>query len=148
MRGSINYLFDCDIKDIMTGFCGFSYGFVKTLFVLSKGFEIETEIFRVLGTIFKLYRDYKPFGFFSILALILALISTLFFIPVLLDYFSTGLVLKVPTLIVCGFAMLAAIQSFFARLILSNIAQKSRRDFEYCFNCVCEKERRSRDEDE
>ena len=124
MRGSINYLFDCDIKDIMTGFCGFSYGFVKTLFVLSKGFEIETEIFRVLGTIFKLYRDYKPFGFFSSLALILALISTLFFIPVLLDYFSTGLVLKVPTLIVCGFAMLAAIQSFFAGLILYNMAQK------------------------
>lgn len=71
-----------------------------------------------------MYRDYKPFGFFSILALILALISTLFFIPVLLDYFSTGLVLKVPTLIVCGFAMLAAIQSFFASLILSNMAQK------------------------
>lgn len=183
VRGSINHLFDCDIKDIMTGFRGFSYGFVKTFPVLSKGFEIETEMtihavynhmqidnivvsyrdrpdgsvsklntysdgFRVLGTIFKLYRDYKPFGFFSILALILALISTLFFIPVLLDYFSTGLVLKVPTLIVCGFAMLAAIQSFFAGLILSNMAQKSRRDFEYCFNCVCEKERRSRDEDE
>jgi hypothetical protein len=101
--------------------------------------------FRVLGTIFRLYRDYKPFGFFSILALLLAVISVLFFIPVLLEYFATGLVLKFPTLIVCGFVMLAAIQSFFAGLMLSNMAQKNRRDFEYRFNLVCEKERRRRD---
>lgn len=180
VRSSINRLFDCDVKDIMTGFRAFSYGFVKTFPVLSKGFEIETEMtihavynhmqianvivdyrdrpqgsvsklntysdgFRVLGTIFRLYRDYKPFGFFSILALLLAVISVLFFIPVLLEYFATGLVLKFPTLIVCGFVMLAAIQSFFAGLMLSNMAQKNRRDFEYRFNLVCEKERRRRD---
>lgn len=180
VRSSINRLFDCEVKDIMTGFRAFSYGFVKTFPVLSKGFEIETEMtihavynhmqignvivdyrdrpqgsvsklntysdgFRVLGTIFRLYRDYKPFGFFSILALLLAVISVLFFIPVLLEYFATGLVLKFPTLIVCGFVMLAAIQSFFAGLMLSNMAQKNRRDFEYRFNLVCEKERRRRD---
>ena len=63
----------------------------------------------------------------------------------LLEYLSTGLVLKFPTLIVCGFVMLAAIQSFFAGLMLSNMAQKNRRDFEYRFNLVCEKERRRRD---
>ena len=148
VRGSINRLFGCDIKDIMTGFRAFSYGFVKTFPVLSKGFEIETEMtihgvynhmqidnvvveyrdrpegsvsklntysdgFRVLGTIFRLYRDYKPFGFFSIFALALTVLAVLFFIPVLVEYFSTGLVLKFPTLIVCGFVMLAAIQSFF-----------------------------------
>ena len=180
VRSSINRLFDCEVKDIMTGFRAFSYGFVKTFPVLSKGFEIETEMtihavynhmqisnvivdyrdrpegsvsklntysdgFRVLGTIFRLYRDSKPFGFFSILALLLAVISVLFFIPVLLEYFATGLVLKFPTLIVCGFVMLAAIQSFFAGLMLSNMAQKNRRDFEYRFNLVCEKERRRRD---
>ena len=44
MRASINQLFDCDVKDIMTGFRAFSYGFVKTFPVLSKGFEIETEM--------------------------------------------------------------------------------------------------------
>ena len=180
VRSSINRLFDCEVKDIMTGFRAFSYGFVKTFPVLSKGFEIETEMtihavynhmqignvivdyrdrpegsvsklntysdgFRVLGTIFRLYRDYKPFGFFSILALLLAAVSALFFVPVLLEYLSTGLVLKFPTLIVCGFVMLAAIQSFFAGLMLSNMAQKNRRDFEYRFNLVCEKERRRRD---
>lgn len=180
VRGAINSMFKSDIRDIMTGYRAFSYQFVKSFPVLSKGFEIETEMtihavynhmqignvivdyrdrpegsvsklntysdgFRVLGTIFRLYRDYKPFGFFSILALLLAAVSALFFVPVLLEYLSTGLVLKFPTLIVCGFVMLAAIQSFFAGLMLSNMAQKNRRDFEYRFNLVCEKERRRRD---
>lgn len=177
VRASINHLFGCQIKDIMTGFRAFSYGFVKTFPVLSKGFEIETEMtihavynhmqidnviveyrdrpegsvsklntysdgFKVLGTIFRLYRDYKPFGFFSILALLLAVAAVLFFIPVLIEYLQTGLVLKFPTLIVCGFVMMAAIQSFFAGLILSNMALKNRRDFEYRFTLVCEKEGR------
>ena len=165
VRSSINRLFDCEVKDIMTGFRAFSYGFVKTFPVLSKGFEIETEMtihavynhmqignvivdyrdrpegsvsklntysdgFRVLGTIFRLYRDYKPFGFFSILALLLAVISVLFFIPVLLEYFATGLVLKFPTLIVCGFVYMAAMQSFFAGLMLSTMKQKNMQDYE------------------
>ena len=181
VRASINRLFQCDIKDIMTGFRAFSYGFVKTFPVLSKGFEIETEMtihavynqlqidnvivdyrdrpegsvsklntyadgFKVLGTIFRLYRDYKPFGFFSMLALLLAVISVLFFIPVLAEFLTTGLVLKFPTLIVCCFVMLAAIQSFFAGLMLSNSAQKNRRDFEYRYTLVCEKELKQREE--
>lgn len=48
------------------------------------------------------------------------------------------------TLIVCGFVMMAAIQSFFAGLILSNMALKNRRDFEYRLTLVCEKEERKR----
>lgn len=183
VRASINRLFDCDVKDIMTGFRAFSYGFVKTFPVLSKGFEIETEMtihavynhlqidnviveyrdrpegsvsklntysdgFKVLKTIVRLYKDYKPLGFFSLLALFLIILSALFFIPVLVEYFSTGLVLKFPTLIVCGFVVLAAIQSFFAGLMLSNMAQKNRRDFEYRFTLVCEKELRERLEED
>lgn len=181
VRASINHLFGCEVKDIMTGFRAFSYGFVKTFPVLSKGFEIETEMtihavynhmqidnvvveyrdrpegsvsklntysdgFKVLGTIFRLYRDYKPFGFFSLLSLFLAVFAVIFFIPVLIEFVQTGLVLKFPTLIVCGFVMLAAIQSFFAGLILSNMAMKNRRDFEYRFNLVCEKGRKDRKE--
>ena len=182
VRSSINHLFDCDVKDIMTGFRAFSYGFVKTFPVLSKGFEIETEMtihavynqlqidnvvveyrdrpegsvsklntysdgFKVLRTIVRLYKDYKPLGFFSLLAAFLALLSVLFFVPVLLEYIATGLVLKFPTLIVCGFVMVAALQSFFAGLMLSNMAQKNRRDFEYRFNTVCAKELRQREEE-
>ena len=44
VRASINALFKNDIKDIMTGYRAFSYRFVKTFPVLSKGFEIETEM--------------------------------------------------------------------------------------------------------
>lgn len=165
VRASINRLFGCDIRDIMTGFRAFSYDFVKTFPVLSKGFEIETEMtihgvynnmqidnvvityrdrpegsvsklntyadgIRVLGTIAGLYRNYKPLGFFAILAGILALVSGAFFIPVLNEYIHTGLVAKFPTLIVCGFVGMAALQSLFAGMILSNMEKNTRRDFE------------------
>ena len=53
-----------------------------------------------------------------------------FFVPVLLEWFDTGLVAKFPTLIVCGFVALAAVQAFFAGLILNNISQRDRKDFE------------------
>lgn len=69
-------------------------------------------------------------GFFGVIAVILALISLVFFIPVLAEYVKTGMVPGFPTLIVCGFTMLAAIQSFFAGMILQTILQKNRQDFE------------------
>ena len=85
---------------------------------------------KVLGTIFKLFCHYKPLVFFGWIALILAGVSIGFFIPVLAEYARTGLVPRFPTLIVCGLVMIAAIQSFFAGLILENIQKKSRQDFE------------------
>lgn len=171
VRSSINKLFCCDIKDIMTGYRAFSYGFAKTFPVLSTGFEIETEMtihavynnlqienvivdyrdrpegsesklntfsdgFKVIRTILKLYRDYKPFGFFGACAAVLALMAVLLFVPILISYLETGLVLRFPTLFCCGFIGLAAVQSFFAGLILSNMALKNRRDFEYRYALV------------
>lgn len=165
VRGSINLLFKSDIKDIMTGYRAFSYQFVKTFPVLSKGFEIETEMsihaidknmfvenevieyrdrpegsesklntysdgFKVLRTIGRLFRNYKPSAFFGIIALVLALVSIGFFIPVFIEYLKIGQVPKFPTLIMCGFMMIAAIQSFFAGLILETNVQKNRQDFE------------------
>ena len=44
VRFLINNLFNANIMDIMTGYRAFSYLFVKTFPVLSKGFEIETEM--------------------------------------------------------------------------------------------------------
>ena len=137
VRGLINTIFTSDIKDIMTGYRAFNYEFVKSFPILSKGFEIETEMsihaldknfkllevpvtyrdrpagsvsklntykdgFRVLKTIARLFRDYKPFAFFGWLGLLCFIIATIFFVPVLQAYFSTGLVAKFPTLIVCG----------------------------------------------
>ena len=85
---------------------------------------------KVLFTIMRLFREYKPLRFFALLALLLIVIATGFFIPVLLEWFATGLVAKFPTLIVCGFVALAAVQAFFAGLILNNISQRDRKDFE------------------
>ncbi len=165
VRKSINLLFQSDIKDIMTGYRAFSYPFVKSFPVLSRGFEIETEMTihaidknlyidhviieyrdrpegsesklhtladgcRVLRTIVKLFRNYKPLAFFGLLSVILMALSLLFFIPVFLNYLKTGLVPNLPTLIVCGFTSIAAIQSFFAGMILKTGNQKNQQDFE------------------
>lgn len=165
VRKSINWLFKSDVKDIMTGYRAFSYPFVKSFPVLSKGFEIETEMtihavdknmqmsnivigyrdrpegsesklntisdgIKVIRTVGRLFRNYRPFAFFGIMALLLAALATGFFIPVFAEYLRTGLVPNMPTLVVCGFAAIAAIQSFFAGLILETINQKNRQDFE------------------
>ena len=149
----------------MTGYRAFSYQFVKSFPVLSKGFEIETEMsihaidknmqletvviqyrdrpegsesklntysdgFKVLRTIVRLFRNYKPMTFFGLLALLLLLIAAVLFIPVLLEYFRTGLVARFPTLIVSGFVAIAAILSLFSGLILQTMVHKNRQDFE------------------
>ena len=85
---------------------------------------------KVLRTIVRLYRVYKPMAFWGKAAVVLAAIAALFFIPVMTDYMATGLVPKFPTLIACGFVMLAAIQSFFTGMILQTVCQKNRQDFE------------------
>jgi glycosyltransferase involved in cell wall biosynthesis len=54
VRWLINKLFNNNIKDIMTGYRAFSYDFVKGFPVLSKGFEIETEM-----TIHAVDKNYK-----------------------------------------------------------------------------------------
>lgn len=169
VRFSINQLFKSDIRDIMTGYRAFSFQFVKTFPVLSKGFEIETEMsihavdknmqisnviieyrdrpegsesklntysdgFRVLKTIFRLYKNYKPLSFFGFLALLLVIVATILFVPIVVTYVQTGLVPRFPTLIAAGFIVLAALQSFFSGMILDTLAQKNRQEFELELN--------------
>jgi len=87
---------------------------------------------KVLGTIFKLTRNYKPLQFFATVSVLLFIIAIAFFIPaVWLPYRQTGLVENFPTLFVCGFTVLAAIISYFNGLVLDSIMQKERREFEY-----------------
>lgn len=69
---------------------------------------------KVLRTIVKLYRSYRPLRFFGIIAAILAALSVIFFIPVWMDYLRTGLVARFPTLIVCGIVMVVALLMFVA----------------------------------
>lgn len=166
VQKSINRLFKSNIKDIMTGYRAFSYRFVKTFPVLSKGFEIETEMtihaidknmfvenvvidyrdriqgsesklntysdgYKVIKTIIRLYKNYKPRQFFNVIALALIILATIFFIPIWNEYLRTHLVPNFPTLIVCGFVVLAAIQSVFCGLILSTIKEEDKQDFEF-----------------
>lgn len=165
VRYAINKIFQTDIQDVMTGYRAFSYHFVKTFPVLSKGFEIETEMtihavdknmlcknviiqyrdrpdgsvsklntysdgFKVLRTILRLFKNYRPMGFFTLLSVLMTLLSAVFFIPVLLEFLQTGLVERFPTLIVCGFVEIAALISFFSGVVLDTIRQKNRQDFE------------------
>ena len=167
VRSSINALFSSRIKDIMTGYRAFSFQFVKSFPVLSRGFEIETEMsihavdknmsvdnvvidyrdrpqgsvsklntisdgLSVLKTIFDLWRNYRPFHFFTVLAAVLTVIDALVFIPVVLvPYIRTGLVPNFPTLIVCGFVMVAALMAFFNGMVLDAIIKKEKREYEF-----------------
>lgn len=161
----INKLFHTKIKDVMTGYRAFSRSFVKNFPILSKGFEIETEMtihaldknflieeipinyrnrpsgsvsklntcsdgLRVLMTIARLFCNYKPLIFFSSITILLLLISLGLFIPVLLDYLSTGLVPRFPTLIVSGIVAMIGCLFFFCGVILEVIAQKHKQLFE------------------
>lgn len=165
----INNLFHADVRDIMTGYRAFSRIFVKHFPVLSKGFEIETEMtihaldknfnirevtvkyrdrpegsvsklntysdgFKVLMTILRLFRDYKPFLFFSVISGILLLFSCIMFLPVLFDYLDTGLVPRFPTLIVCGIIVVVALLFFFCGVVLEVISHKHKQLFELLMN--------------
>ena len=166
VRTCINSMFGADVKDIMTGYRAFSYRFVKTFPVLSKGFEIETEMtihavdksmyvkntvityrdrpegsesklntfqdgFKVLRTIMRMLRNYRPLRFFGFMSLFMMLMALILFVPVFGEYLATGLVPRIPTLIVSGFLVIAALISLFSGLILHMIAQKDKRDFEF-----------------
>ncbi len=85
---------------------------------------------RVLFTIINFYRIYKPLQFFAGMALLLDIIAFIFFAPVFADFLRTHTVSKIPTLVVCGFVILASIQSFFSGMILNSLKQKERQDFE------------------
>lgn len=165
VRWMINFLFRAKLNDIMTGARAFSKDFVKSFPVISKGFEIETEMtifaldnnfaikevpiayqdrpqgsesklntysdgLKVLKTIVNLFKDTKPLAFFSILSLILLLISFVFFLPILIQFVQTGIVDKFPTLIVISALTVIALLNFFCGVILSVLKKQHRQNFE------------------
>lgn len=169
VRFLINKLFDSHIQDIMTGYRAMSRQFAKNLPVISKGFEIETEMtihaldknfliketaieyrdrksdsvsklntfsdgIKVIKTILRLFRDYRPLAFFSLASLIMTILSLILFIPVFNEYLETGLVPRYPTLIVSGFIFITAILTFFCGVILEVVSQKHRKLYEMLLN--------------
>lgn len=169
VRFLINKLFKNNIKDIMTGYRAFSPAFVKGFPVLSKGFEIETEMtvaavdnnfrvmeipveyrdrpsgsvsklhtvrdgLRVLKTILVLFKEYKPAPFFNLFAALALLFSVILGIPVLGEYFKTGLVPRFPTLIVAGVFLTIALLLWITGLILQVIVVKQKQLYELFLN--------------
>ena len=171
VRGLVNSFFEGDITDIMTGYRAFSYQFVKSFPVLSKGFEIETEMtihaldknlsvksipvdyrdrpdgsesklntysdgFKVLRTIVRLLKEYKPLRFFGWLALAALVLAAVLFAPVLVEYLQTGLVPRFPTLIVSGVCATVSLLLLVCGLILDTVAKKHRQLFEINLNVL------------
>ena len=153
----------------MTGYRAFSRQFVKGCPVLSRGFEIETEMtihaldknylleeipvsyrdrpagsvsklntvtggVKVLRMISRLYREYKPMSFFSIAAILCIAIALIFFVPVLIEYLNTGLVLRFPTLIVSCIVGLLGVLLGICGLILDVVVKKHKQLYELMLN--------------
>ena len=165
VRRLVNQFFGGHVTDIMTGYRAFSRLFVKSFPILSKGFEIETEMtihaldknfvlssipvgyrdrptgsesklntfsdgFKVLRTIARLFKDYKPLPFFGTIAAVLMVAALLFLHPVLAEYMRTGLVPRLPTFVAACFLALFSLQSFICGLILDTQGKMHRQNFE------------------
>lgn len=159
VRFLINKLFKSNVRDIMSGYRAFSRIFVKNFPVLSKQFELETEMtifalsrnfsikavpieyrdrpaggvsklntfrdgFKVLMTIFNLFRKNRPLLFFSIISLILTALAVALFIPVFMEYLDTSLVPRIPTMILCTALIICSIVSFVCGLMLDSQENK------------------------
>ena len=179
VKGLVNTIFKGSVSDIMTGYRACSYQCVKSFPVLSKGFEIETEMtihaldknlsvqsvqveyrdrpadspselntysdgMKVLRTIVRLYKEYRPMSFFGLLAALMALVSVILFIPIFAEYLHTGLVPRFPTLIVCGVMGTMALLLWVCGLILDTVAKKHRQLFEINLNLLNGQRRRER----
>lgn len=164
VRGSINVLFGSHVTDIMTGYRAFSFAFVKTYPVLSRGFEVETEMtihslnnnlrlyempiqyrdrpegsvskldtvgdgIKVLSTIFRMIREYKPLPFFGGLGIIIAVIGLALTLSVTFEFWNTGMVARFPTLIGAVMLVIAGLLLVVSGIILDVIAKNNRKTF-------------------
>lgn len=165
VKNTINFLFKCNLNDIMTGYRAFNKDFVKNFPVLSAGFEIETEMtfhaldrnykiyeipivyrdrpkgsvsklntfsdgFKVLMTIFRMFKDYKPFVFFSAMAFILMILALILGIPLFVEYFKTGLVTKFPRGILATGIVICSVLSFSLGILLDSLVRQHKENLE------------------
>lgn len=164
VRSSINGLFRAHVTDIMTGYRAFSFTFAKTYPVLSRGFEVETEMtihslnnnlrlyempvqyrdrpegstskldtigdgIKVMSTIFRMIREYKPLPFFGGIGSILGVIGLVLAVSVSIDFISTGLVARFPTFIGAVMLIIAGLLLIIAGIILDIMAKNDRKQF-------------------
>jgi glycosyltransferase involved in cell wall biosynthesis len=173
VRDLINRFFKSNLNDIMTGFRAFSKPFIKTFPVVSKGFEIETEMsihaifhnlklaeipieyrdrpegsesklntisdgVKVLWTIGKLIREYRPLGFFTTAGGVLAVVGLVFAVPPVTDYFQTDphVVSHFPSLIISVLFIISTFIIWQAGLVMHLIVKKGRQQFEYAYYAI------------
>ena len=164
VRGSINHLFRAHVTDIMTGYRAFSFTFVKTYPVLSRGFEVETEMtihslnnnlrlyempiqyrdhpegsvskldtvgdgIKVMSTIFRMIREYKPLPLFGGLGLIIGIVGIVLCGTVTFEFAKTGVVTHFPTLIGAVMLVITGLLLIIAGIILDVMAKNDRKTF-------------------
>ena len=92
--------------------------------------------FKVLKTIARLFKEYRPLRFFGILAALFGVVGLVMFLPVLIEFFATGLVPRFPTLIVSTVMMICALLLLVCGLVLDTVAKKHRQLFEINLNIL------------
>lgn len=165
VRWLIKAIYGYAFDDVMTGYRAFNRMFVKTMPVLSEGFQIETEISihavdkhwrikdvpidyrdrpegsysklstfgdgaKVLMAITSLFKDYKPFAFFGWISIFFLILGLIAGVPVIVEYFQTGLVPRIPSVILAVALVGCAALSFTAGTILDTVAKSNRKQWE------------------
>jgi glycosyltransferase involved in cell wall biosynthesis len=157
---SINLLFGAKLSDVLSGYRAFSKRYMKTIPVLSKGFEIETEItlhalehhmpvveipvpygvrpegsesklntfsdgYRVLKTILRLYKDYRPLLFFGLIGILLMLVSAGLGVLIVEEFMAKGFAGSARAVLAVALGLVGML-SFATGLILDTVNRRSR----------------------
>ena len=98
--------------------------------------------YKVISLLFGLFRDIKPLFFFSLVTLVLLIIAGLYFFPILIDFYRTGFVEKVATLITVGVVAIVAVIIFFTGVVLHVIRKQHDENFEHHLNLIAQNKKR------
>ena len=84
----------------------------------------------IIKTIFRIFKDYRPLSFFSLLSILFFSFGLLAGLPVIIEYFRTGVVLRVPLAILASGLCSLSVLLFSVGLILNTIVQHHRENYE------------------
>lgn len=169
VKYTINRLFKTNLKDVMSGYRAFSRTFVKNIPILSKGFEVETEMtlhaldkrfiikeipieykdrpnksksklntftdgYKVIKTIIKMLKDYKPLKFFLSIAIIFFVLGLIIGIPVIYEYILTRYITKVPSAVLSTGLMIFSVIIAQCGVILDTVVKDDKEKYEIELN--------------
>lgn len=97
---------------------------------------------KVMIAIASLFKNYRPLKFFSLAALALAIIGLLLGVPVIVEFFKTGLVPRLPTAVLATAFMFLCGLSIATGLVLDNLAKTERKQWELEVYHIMEEENR------